>query len=223
MHQSPAAKRSKKAPVPMPTPFVPAPNDGKKHRNFSLTVFNEPVGEARAFVECLHHDHPPDGDSKPITYICAGNEKGKTRGKDHYQVHITFANPQYLNSVVKLFKKYDCRVAYLYEKSTPASHIAYCKKEGNWFDSGRPPLDEKERAQVRIRGYLASLRPSCLTPRRLDDVRYLRISRRLVELGISRSGKTPGRRLPLETSMESTRSINYNSLPASLQSSNVIR
>lgn len=71
-----------------------------------------------------------------VRYICFGYEQAPKTGTRHLQGFISYVNARSIKSVRKWFK---CHVEIC--SGGPAKAIAYCKKDGIFFESGEPPAD----------------------------------------------------------------------------------
>jgi len=69
-----------------------------------------------------------------MRYLVAGAEKCPTTGKEHYQCHCYTNSKLTLKSVIKRLRPFHVEVAMCPEKS-----IAYCKKDGDFIETGEPP------------------------------------------------------------------------------------
>lgn len=71
-------------------------------------------------------------------YLCIGKEIGES-GTPHLQGYVYFASPRSLNSIKKLMPRAHLEVA----KGNPVQASDYCKKDGDFIESGELPAQGK--------------------------------------------------------------------------------
>lgn len=106
----------------------------------------------RAF--CITWNNYPDDwrttfDAIATTYWVVGKEVAPTTNTPHLQCFIMFKNPITKNGAIK--KLPGCHVEFKSSNSTFQQTIDYCKKDGDWEESGNPPLDPKAKGEVEKR------------------------------------------------------------------------
>ena len=98
---------------------------------WSMT-WNNPPENAKEKCEAYHQQ-------KILTYVIAGNEIAET-GTPHLQMFMIVSYPMHYKTVKSFFP--GAYAQETYEHATPAQNITYCKKEGDWWEVGTPPVDE---------------------------------------------------------------------------------
>lgn len=100
--------------------------------------------KSRAF-SYTHNNHTQDDQDRiqaiPCTYHVYGRETGES-GTPHLQGFIYFPNPRSIPAIRKLLVGAHVEVT----KSIPGS-IEYCKKDGDFFESGTPPMSQKRKGE----------------------------------------------------------------------------
>lgn len=103
----------------------------KKFRHFRF-VCNNPTKEHLNLLRSLES-----------VYCVYGREIAPETGTPHLQGHISFKNQRYLKALRKTLKGFDVRVA-----DFLTSSIEYCKKGGDWHETGKAPIDQKMKGMM---------------------------------------------------------------------------
>jgi len=77
------------------------------------------------------------------TYMVCGREVGEL-GTPHLQGYIYFKNARTENSVKNLLRRAHWEIA----RSDAETNATYCKKQGNYFESGLQPMSQKRKGEV---------------------------------------------------------------------------
>lgn len=80
----------------------------------------------------------------PCVYHIVAREIGEKEGTPHLQGFIIFKSQRYFNSVCKLLK--GCHVEKC--RGSPLQNIEYCKKQGNFYEIGEPPVGQGRRTDI---------------------------------------------------------------------------
>lgn len=78
-----------------------------------------------------------------IRYICYGREVGDS-GTPHLQGYLYFNHPRTFTGVKKLLKH--CHIEI--QKGTCDEAIQYCKKDGDYFETGHRPISQQEKGDA---------------------------------------------------------------------------
>lgn len=111
-----------------------------------LLRINVAVGmpeRGRSFVFTLNNPVPADEQRLrrlDTVYLVFGREVAPTTGTPHLQGYVYFANGKTLSAARTTL---GCHVEPA--RGTPTQCIEYCKKDGDFFESGVPPLDPRRR------------------------------------------------------------------------------
>lgn len=102
-----------------------------RSRDYCFTLNNYTESEYQSVI-CI--------DAK---YIVVGKEKGES-GTEHLQGYVYWENARSFNAVKKLIPR-----AHLEKtKGTPQQASDYCKKEGNYYESGELPMKQGQRTDI---------------------------------------------------------------------------
>lgn len=102
---------------------------------------------SRTKAYCFTINNPQAADLQaleklPCEYLIYGKEVGEA-GTPHLQGYVHFASQKTLSAVSKLLPR-----AYLdARKGSIDQAVDYCKKDGDWTESGKKPLSQKEKGQ----------------------------------------------------------------------------
>lgn len=77
-------------------------------------------------------------------YCIFGNEKCPKTGRWHKQGYIVFEEKKRLTAL----KKIDSTVHWEPKRGSVAQAITYCKKDGDFYEFGEPPIEERSNASV---------------------------------------------------------------------------
>lgn len=110
----------------------------------SARVSNAASKRSRGF--CFTWNHYPESwrstlDSIPVSYWIVGKETAPSTGTPHLQGYLYFSNARTWSSVRKQLPGTHLLCA----RGTPSANMDYCKKEGDYFESGLPPQSDAER------------------------------------------------------------------------------
>lgn len=101
-----------------------------RYRHWSVT-WNNYTEDDVSKLQCLPGGALPDG----AAYVVVGKEVGKL-GTRHLQIGISYPNPRRIKSIQSFF---DDR-AHIEVARNPASLYKYCKKDGDSWELGTPPV-----------------------------------------------------------------------------------
>lgn len=104
----------------------------RRSRLWSMT-WNNPPPDARDVAQRLV-------DAGILTYVIAGNEGGD--GTPHLQMFVIAAYVMYYSTIRSYFP--GIYAAETYPHATPEQNIAYCQKEGDWWEVGTRPTTTEE-------------------------------------------------------------------------------
>lgn len=121
-------KKNSNSPSTPPTP-MPSLRQNERARAFSITMNNYTA------------DHIAWLSSLECKYLIYGKEIAPTTGTPHLQGYVYFNNPRTVRSLIKKLYGFHIEVA----KGTPEQNITYCKKDGDFFESGVPPMSQEEK------------------------------------------------------------------------------
>lgn len=88
--------------------------------------------------EVVFFDHPD------VVYCIFGNEKCPTTGKWHKQGYVCFSKRKRLTAL----KKVDPTAHWEMKRGTVSEAIKYCKKDGDFYEHGEPPVEERSNGNV---------------------------------------------------------------------------
>lgn len=142
-----AAEAAPEDPVPMASQSdgAPAPlNDddkGRRVRRWCWT-WQQPPDNMRALLESAQA-------SGKVTYVCVGNEIAPTTGQRHGQGYCELKNPTGLKGVISLFQGFNIRgLHWLKCNGDAQSNIAYCQKDGDFWECGAKPKGQGKRSDL---------------------------------------------------------------------------
>lgn len=92
------------------------------------------------------NNYPVDAESKltwlpRVKYLVAGREVGES-GTPHLQGFVYFSEQKTLSAVIKLLPGCHVEVSKTLDEA-----IAYCKKDGDYFEVGIPPMSQSEKGK----------------------------------------------------------------------------
>lgn len=105
-----------------------------------------------------------DAKGQSIRYCCFGREKAPSTGTRHLQGVIYFRNPRKLHGVRRWFERIGGNGVHIESmRGSLEQAIAYCRKEGDFWECGDPPKDAGSRvaAGKRERKRWAAIRSAC--------------------------------------------------------------
>lgn len=111
-------------------------NETKQSRGWCYTI-NNPTEDDENFAYNL---------SWGATYTVAGLEIAPTTGTVHIQGYVYFATLKSLKQMKELHEK----AHWEYQRGTCAQAADYCKKDGDYFEWGTPPLTQQEKGNKEI-------------------------------------------------------------------------
>ena len=102
----------------------------KKSRSYSFT-WNNYTSESEECLKALEYK-----------YLVYGKEVGES-GTPHLQGMITFSSQRSPQAVIKLLKG-----AHVEPTKSQYDSMVYCKKDGDVWEDGEPPLNQKEKGEA---------------------------------------------------------------------------
>jgi len=92
------------------------------------------------------NNYPVDAESKltwlpRVKYLVAGREVGES-GTPHLQGFVYFSEQKTLSAAIKLLPGCHVEVSKTLDEA-----IAYCKKDGDYFEVGIPPISQSEKGK----------------------------------------------------------------------------
>lgn len=105
-------------------------------RDFCFTLNNWTEGEAEAILAIS------------CKYVCFGKEVAPGTGTPHLQGYIYFAQPKGQVAVRALIPR--AHVEARSRNSSAAQAIAYCRKEGDFYERGTAPVSPEEKGAQEV-------------------------------------------------------------------------
>lgn len=109
--------------------------------------------ESRSYSYCWTINNPGQEDEDALAalekdpivrYLLFGREKGEQEETPHLQGYVYFHNKKTFSTLKKLLPRAHIEAC----KGSPEQNIAYCKKEGDFYESGSPPMSKKRKGEL---------------------------------------------------------------------------
>lgn len=99
---------------------------------------------AKHWVFTVFADEVSFFDSDKVQYCIFGNEKCPKTGRWHKQGYVCLKKKSKLSAL----KKFDKTAHFEVKRGTVLEAIEYCKKDGDYYEFGDPPVEERSNANV---------------------------------------------------------------------------
>lgn len=103
----------------------------KRERSWVFTINNPEYNDFKFIEKCLEEDQ--------VKYLVYGKEEGDEKEVPHLQGFAYFHNKKSLTQLKKVLPRAHWEV----KKGSFIQAIAYCKKDGDVFEYGDPPLSSR--------------------------------------------------------------------------------
>lgn len=105
-----------------------------------------------------------------VRYCCGGYEVAPTTGTPHIQGYIMWKDAKSLSATIKLLP--GCHIT---PASTVEEGIAYCKKEGKYFEFGVPPVSRKRKGEMEKERWAEARKKACTgRMKEIEDELFIR-------------------------------------------------